>query len=54
MLQMISGLFSQSNGEQRAGILGHLLNSAGPAAATGLAGSLLGGSENGKVTPDQA
>ena len=52
--QMISGLFSQSNGEQRAGILQHLLNSAGAAATTGFPGSLLGGAEDGKVTPEQA
>ncbi len=41
--QMISGLFSNSDGQQRAGILNHLLSAAGPAASGGLLGNLLGG-----------
>lgn len=53
--QMIGSLFSQSNGQQRAGILNELLSTAGPSlAASGLMsqfGGLLGG---GKVTPEQA
>jgi hypothetical protein len=56
---MLSGLFSQSNGEQKAGILNQLLGSAGGAGAlAALAGSgglasLLGGG-SGQVTPEQA
>ncbi len=54
--QMISGLFSQSNGEQKSGILNHLLGAAGPSALSGgmlggLAG-MLGGKQS--VTPEQA
>ena len=43
--QMISHLFGQSNGEQRAGILQHLPGAAGPAALSGIGGlsSLLQG-----------
>jgi len=52
--QMISGLFSNSDGQQRAGILNHLLNAAGPAASGGLLGNLLGGHRAGQVTPEQA
>lgn len=52
--QIISGLFSQSDGQQRAGILGHLLNAAGPGAANGTLGGLLGGTGSGQVTPEQA
>ncbi len=53
--QMISQLFSNSNGQQQAGILSKLLNAAGPGAigSSSLAG-LLGGSSNGQVTPEQA
>jgi hypothetical protein len=53
--EMLSTLFSQSNGQQRAGILSHLLSAAGPSLGGGLTGSLTnllkGGSE---VTPQQA
>lgn len=52
--QMVSSLFSNSDGQQRAGILNHLLNAAGPASAGGLLGNLLGGHANGQVTPEQA
>lgn len=52
--QMISSLFANSDGQQRAGILGHLLNAAGPGAASGVLGSLLGGSAQGQPTPEQA
>ncbi|MFL6449373.1 MAG: hypothetical protein ACJ746_17075 [Bryobacteraceae bacterium] len=52
--QMISGLFSKSDGQQRAGILSHLLNAAGPGAAGGLLGGLLGGQGSGQITPEQA
>ena len=62
--QMVAQLFGQSNGEQRAGILNHLLASAGPAASELL--RKLGGPGSGvapsgqtsqvapTVTPDQA
>ena len=53
--QMLSTMFSNSNGEQRAGILNHLLGAAGPSAGAGLLGSLgglLGGGS--QVTPEQA
>jgi hypothetical protein len=33
--QIVSSLFANSNGQQQAGILSHLLNAAGPGAATG-------------------
>jgi hypothetical protein len=53
--EMLSALFSQSNGQQRAGILSQLLGAAGPSLAGGLEGSLSnllkGGTE---VTPQQA
>jgi len=54
--QMIGTLFSNSDGTQRAGILGHLLNAAGPGAASGVLGSLLGGGTGGQqqITPEQA
>jgi hypothetical protein len=54
--QMVSQMFSQSNGDQRAGILNHLLAAAGPGALSGgllgSLGSMLGGST--QVTPQQA
>jgi hypothetical protein len=55
--QMVSGLFSQSNGEQKAGMLNQLLSSAGPGVLSALVGggslaALLGGGA--KVTPEQA
>ena len=54
--QMLGTLFSNSNGQQRAGILNQLISSAGPSllasgALGGLAGMLRGG---GQVTPEQA
>jgi len=49
--QMLSTLFSNSNGQQRAGILNELLGAAGPAGA-GILGNLLGGRT--QVTPEQA
>ena len=51
--QMISGLFANSDGQQRAGILSHLLNAAGPGAAGGLLGGLLGQGSS-QITPEQA
>jgi hypothetical protein len=52
--QMVSSLFSSSDGQQRAGILSHLLNAAGPGAAGGLLGGLLGGQGSTQITPEQA
>lgn len=52
--QMISHLFSNSDGQQRAGILNHLLNAAGPGAAGGLLGGLLGGQGATQISPEQA
>ena len=55
---LLGGLFSQSNGEQKAGLLNHLIASVGPGALAQLAGggalaSLLGGGAK-EVTPEQA
>jgi len=56
--QMLSSLFSQSNGDQRAGILNQLLASGGPALLSQLGGgggglsALLGGAS--QLTPQQA
>jgi hypothetical protein len=54
---LVSGLFSQSTGDQKAGVLNQLLASVGPGALAQLAGggalaSLLGGAT--QVTPEQA
>lgn len=56
--QMVSGLFGQSNGEQKAGVLNQLLASVGPGALSTLAGGgalagLLGGGAQ-AITPQQA
>jgi len=56
--QMISSMFSQSNGEQKAGMLNQLLSSVGPGALTSLGGggmlsSLLAGGAT-QLTPEQA
>lgn len=56
--EMISNLFSQSNGEQKAGMLNHLLSSVGPGALASVAGGgmlsrLLGSGAN-RLTPEQA
>jgi hypothetical protein len=50
--QMLSTLFSNSNGQQQAGLLNRLLTSLGPGAASGIAGGLFGGGS--QVTPEQA
>ncbi|MGA8030609.1 MAG: hypothetical protein WB992_25985 [Bryobacteraceae bacterium] len=50
--QMLSTLFSNSTGQQQAGILNRLLSSAGPGAASGILGNFLGGGS--QVTPEQA
>src|SRR5580704_1593912 len=55
---LVSGLFSQSTGDQKAGVLNQLLSSVGPGALAQLAGggalaSLLGGGAT-QVTPEQA
>lgn len=52
--QMVSTLFSNSNGEQQAGLLNHLLGSVGPGAASGVLGGVLGGGSNSKVTSEEA
>jgi hypothetical protein len=55
---LVSNLFSQSSGEQKAGMLNQLIASAGPGVLTQLAGggalaALLGGGAK-EITPDQA
>ena len=56
--QMVSSLFGQSNGDQKAGLLNQLLASAGPgvlsqlAGGGALAGLLAGGAK--QITPEQA
>jgi hypothetical protein len=55
---LVSSLFNQSNGEQKAGMINQLLASVGPGAITQLAGggmlaSLLGGGAK-EITPEQA
>lgn len=50
--QMISSMFGQSNGDQRAGILNQLVQAVGPGALAGGLLSKLGG--GGTVTPQQA
>ncbi len=50
--EMLSTLFRNSNGRQRAGILSHLLGSAGPTAVSGILGQHLGGRS--QLTPEQA
>src|SRR5215469_9765111 len=54
---LVGNLFSQSNGEQKAGMLNHLLGSLGPGALSQIAGggalaSLLGGAR--QISPQQA
>jgi hypothetical protein len=54
---LVGSLFSQSNGEQKAGILNHLISTVGSenlssAAGGGMLASLLGGSK--QITPKQA
>ena len=56
--QMVSSMFSQSNGEQKAGMLNHLLASVGPAGLSQIPGGsmlsgLLSGGSN-QITPQQA
>ena len=55
--QMLSNLFANSNPDQRAGILNHLLSAVGPAAlGSGVLGSLAGllRGGNAAVSPEQA
>lgn len=57
--QMLSGLFAQSNPQQKAGLLNQILGALGPGAAAQLAtsaglGSLAGAVSGGSVTPQQA
>jgi hypothetical protein len=49
---MLSMLFSNSNGQQRAGILNHLLGSLGPGPGSAPLGGIVGGGS--LVTPEQA
>jgi len=51
--QMLSYLFSQSNPQQRAGILNQLLQSVGPGILGSSLGSLLRGGQT-QITPEQA
>jgi hypothetical protein len=50
--QMLGTLFTNSNGQQQAGILNHLMGALGPGAASGVLSSLAGGGS--QVTPEQA
>jgi len=52
--QIVGSLFSNSDGQQRAGILNHLLSAVGPGAAGRMLGGLLGGQANRPITPEQA
>ena len=56
--QMLAGLFSQSNGQQRAGILSQLLGSVNPSSLAGLGGGLAallkGASAATAISPQQA
>jgi hypothetical protein len=55
--QMVSGLFANSNPDQRAGILNHLLSAVGPGALGSLALGSLGGllrGGNANVSPEHA
>lgn len=55
--QMVGQLFGNSNGSQQAGMLNQILATLGPAAATSLAGGILGGVMSpgaSQITPDQA
>lgn len=58
---MVASLFGQSNPQQRADVLNHLVQALGPAAASvggaGILGQLLGGAQPGnppRITPEQA
>jgi hypothetical protein len=56
--QIVGSLFGRSNGEQKAGMLNHLLSSVGPGALSSIAGggllsSLLSGGAR-QLTPEQA
>ncbi len=52
--QMVSSLFSQANGAQKAGMLNQLLASLGPKAAPMLAGGTLAGLADRGATPEDA
>jgi hypothetical protein len=52
--QMVSSMFSQSSGEEKAGMLNHLLACVGPGGLSQIpGGSMLSGGSN-QVTPEQA
>lgn len=57
--QMVSQMFGQGSGEQRAGMLNHLLSSINPSMLSSVAGGVLGnlfggGQAPAQVTPEQA
>ncbi len=53
--QMLATLFSNSDGQQKAGILNQLLQAAGPSLlSSGVLGGLAGMLRGGQVTPEQA
>jgi hypothetical protein len=55
--QMVGQLFSNSNPDQRAGMLNHLLANVGPSVLASVAGGALGnllGADQARVTPEQA
>ena len=53
--EMLANLFSQSNGQQRAGLLSQLMGSVGPLAGSGIASSLGGLFQSGgNISPQQA
>jgi hypothetical protein len=54
--QMVGQLFSNSNPDQRAGMLNHLLANVGPSILSSVAGGALGnllGADQARVTPEQ-
>lgn len=52
--QMIGQLFANSDGQQRAGILNHLLGAAGPSLAGGLLSEITGSGTATGISPQQA
>ena len=53
--QMVSSMFANSNGQQQAGILNHLIGALGPAASSGILGGLLGSNAGQtQIQPEQA
>ncbi len=53
--QMVSTMFANSNGQQQAGIVNHLMSALGPAASSGILGNVLGSNfGQGQIEPHQA